>query len=85
MTKEQLEKDRDDWKQQAQSLQDDIDGLNEYISELEFKNAELLNTGVYIKDLDNFKFKLRYSKQFSNEEMIKFEDFIDEYARYYNV
>ena len=29
MTKAELQKDRDEWKQQAESLQDDLDSLNE--------------------------------------------------------
>ena len=30
MTKAELERDRDEWKQQAESLQDELDSLNEY-------------------------------------------------------
>ena len=35
MTKAELQKDRDEWKQQAESLQDDLDSLNEAYAELE--------------------------------------------------
>ena len=43
MTKAELQKDRDEWKQQAESLQDDLDSLNEAYSELEEINYKLSN------------------------------------------
>ena len=40
MTKAELQKDRDEWKQQVESLQDELDSLNEDYAELEEQNSK---------------------------------------------
>ena len=55
MTKAELQKDRDEWKQQAESLQDDLDSLNEAYAELEEQNYKLTNNifcGLFIIGID---------------------------------
>ena len=52
MTKAELQKDRDEWKQQAESLQDDLDSLNEAYTELEEINYKLTNN-MDIKSIYN--------------------------------
>lgn len=82
MTKAELQKDRDEWKQQAESLQDDLDSLNEAYSELEEINYKLSNNmdinSIY--DLDYFIFRLKIDNLYSNE----LEKFIEDYMRFYN-
>ena len=82
MTKAELQKDRDEWKQQAESLQDDLDSLNEAYSELEEINYKLSNNmdinSIY--DLDYFIFRLKIENLYSNE----LEKFIEDYMRFYN-
>ena len=56
MTKEELQKDRDEWKQQAESLQDDLDSLNEAYSELEEINYKLSNN-MDIKSIYNLEYR----------------------------
>ena len=82
MTKAELQKDRDEWKQQAESLQDDLDSLNEAYSELEEINYKLSNNmdinSIY--DLDYFIFRLKIDNLYSSE----LEKFIEDYMRFYN-
>ena len=82
MTKAELQKDRDEWKQQAESLQDDLDSLNEAYTELEEINYKLSNNmdinSIY--DLDYFIFRLKIDNLYSNE----LEKFIEDYMRFYN-
>ena len=82
MTKAELQKDRDEWKQQAESLQDDLDSLNEAYSELEAINYKLSNkmdtNSIY--DLEDFIFRLKIDNLYSNE----LEKFIEDYKRFYN-
>ena len=82
MTKAELQKDRDEWKQQAESLQDDLDSLNEAYSELEEINYKLSNNmdinSIY--DLDDFIFRLKIDNLYSSE----LEKFIEDYMRFYN-
>ena len=82
MTKAELQKDRDEWKQQAESLQDDLDSLNEAYAELEEQNYKLTNTmdinSIY--NLDDFIFRLKIDNLYSNE----LEKFIEDYMRFYN-
>ena len=82
MTKAELQKDRDEWKQQAESLQDDLDSLNEAYSELEETNYKLSNkmdtNSIY--DLDDFIFRLKIENLYSSE----LEKFIEDYKRFYN-
>ena len=82
MTKAELERDRDEWKQQAESLQDDLDSLNEYVSELENENFELSNNhkADYIKDFEAFKNRL-FSDGIMTYEL---EVWLDDYMRWYN-
>ena len=82
MTKAELEKDRDEWKQQAESLQDDLDSLNEAYSELEYINANLVNSigNYYITDVDNFISRLRMENLYTPE----LEQFMEYYLRYHN-
>ena len=82
MTKAELQKDRDEWKQQAESLQDDLDSLNEAYSELEEINYKLTNNmdinSIY--NLDDFIFRLKIENLYSSE----LEKFIEDYKRFYN-
>lgn len=82
MTKAELQKDRDEWKQQAESLQDDLDSLNEAYVELEEQNYKLSNNmdinSIY--DLDYFIFRLKINNLYSTE----LEKFIEDYMRFYN-
>lgn len=82
MTKAELQKDRDDWKQQAESLQDELDSLNEAYSELEEENYKLSNNidinSIY--DLNYFIFRLKIDNLYSTE----LEKFIEDYKRFYN-
>ena len=82
MTKAELQKDRDEWKQQAESLQDDLDSLNEAYSDLEAINYKLSNkmdtNSIY--DLEDFIFRLKIDNLYSTE----LEKFIEDYKRFYN-
>ena len=82
MTKAELQKDRDEWKQQAESLQDDLDSLNEAYAELEAINYKLSNNmdinSIY--NLDDFIFRLKIENLYSAE----LEKFIEDYMRFYN-
>lgn len=82
MTKVELQKDRDEWKQQAESLQYELDSLNEAYSELEEINYKLSNNmdinSIY--DLNYFIFRLKIDNLYSTE----LEKFIEDYKRFYN-
>ena len=82
MTKAELQKDRDEWKQQAESLQDDLDSLNEAYTELEEINYKLSNkmdtNSIY--DLEDFIFRLKVDDLYTDE----LEKFIEDYMRFYN-
>ena len=82
MTKAELQKDRDEWKQQAESLQDDLDSLNEAYSELEAINYKLSNkmdtNSIYY--LDDFIFRLNVDDIYTDE----LGKFIEDYMRFYN-
>ncbi len=82
MTKAELEGDRDEWKQQAESLQDELDSLNEYVTELENQNFDLSNNhkADYIKDFEAFKNRL-FSDGIMTYEL---EVWLDDYMRWYN-
>ena len=82
MTKAELEKDRDEWKQQAESLQDELDSLYEYVTELENQNFDLSNniSGNIIKDFEAFKNRL-FSDGIMTYEL---EVWLDDYMRWYN-
>ena len=82
MTKAELEKDRDEWKQQAESLQEELDSLNEAYGELEEKNYKLSNNininSIY--NLDDFIFRLKVDDLYTDE----LRKFIEDYMRFYN-
>ena len=82
MTKAELQKDRDEWKEEAESLQDELDSLNEAYTELEEINYKLTNNmdinSIY--DLDDFIFRLKIENLYSDE----LERFIEDYMRFYN-
>lgn len=82
MTKAELERDRDEWKQEAESLQDELDALNEAYTELENENFELSNNhkAYYIKDFEAFKNRL-FSDGIMTYEL---EVWLDDYMRWYN-
>lgn len=82
MTKAELEIDRDEWKQQAESLQDELDALNEAYTELENQNFELSNNhkANYIRDFEAFKNRL-FSDGIMTYEL---EVWLDDYMRWYN-
>ena len=44
MTKAELQKDRDEWKEEAESLQDELDSLNEAYAELEEQKEKIRNS-----------------------------------------
>ena len=66
MTKSELQKDRDEWKQQAESLQDELDSLNEAYAELEEQNYKLSNNmdinSIY--NLDDFIFRRKVDSRY---------------------
>lgn len=82
MTKAELQKDIDEWKQQAESLQDELDSLNEAYAELEEQNYKLTNNmdinSIY--NLDDFIFRLKIENLYSTE----LDKFIEDYMRFYN-
>ena len=82
MTKAELQKDRDEWKEEAESLQDELDSLNEAYAELEEQNYKLTNNmdinSIY--DLDDFIFRLKVDDLYTDE----LEKFIEDYMRFYN-
>ena len=82
MTKAELEKDRDEWKTQAESLQEDLDNLNDYVTELEQEKYELSNniSNMVIKDFEAFKNRL-FSDGIMTSEL---EVWLDDYMRWYN-
>ena len=81
MTKAELEKDRDEWKQQAESLQDELDSLNEYVTELENQNFELSNNiCLGIADLDNLEFRMKLEGLWTD----KFASFLSDYLKFHN-
>ena len=82
MTKAELQKDRDEWKQQAESLQEDLDSLNEAYYELECKLADYEDPLLFngIKDLDDFIFRLKVDDLYTDE----LGKFIEDYMRFYN-
>lgn len=81
MTKAELEKDRDEWKQQAESLQEELDSLNEYVTELENKNYELSNDICGgIKDIDRFIYRLKLDELWTDE----LGDFLENYLKFHN-
>lgn len=84
MTKAELEKDRDAWKERAESLQDELDALNEAYGELEQTNYDLtweLDTGstLVIQDYEDFKFRAISDGVWSDE----LEQFIQNYRKFY--
>ena len=82
MTKAELQKDRDEWKEEAESLQDELDSLNEAYAELEEQNYKWSNNmdinSIY--NLDDFIFRLKIENLYSSE----LEKFIEDYKRFYN-
>lgn len=69
MTKAELQIDRDEWKQQAESLQDELDSL-----------LDSLNENNCIYSLEDFIFRLKIDNLYSSE----LEKFIEDYKRFYN-
>ena len=81
MTKAELEKDRDEWKQQAESLQEELDSLNQYVTELENKNYELSNDICGgIKDIDRFIYRLKLEDLWTDE----LGEFLENYLKFHN-
>ena len=82
MTKEELLLQNEDFKSQIEDLECEIDGLNEYISELENENFELSNNhkADYIQDFEAFKNRL-FSDGIMTYEL---EVWLDDYMRWYN-
>ena len=82
MTKAELQKDRDEWKEEAESLQDELDSLNEAYAELEEQDYKLSNNmdinSIY--NLDDFIFRLKVDDLYTDE----LEKFIEDYMRFYN-
>lgn len=82
MTKAELQKDRDEWKEEAESLQDELDSLNEAYAKLEEQNYKLSNNmdinSIY--DLDDFIFRLKVDDLYTDE----LGKFIEDYMRFYN-
>ena len=82
MTKAELLLQNEDLKSQIEDLECEIDGLNEYVSELENENFELFNNhkAYYIKDFEAFKNRL-FSDGIMTSEL---EVWLDDYMRWYN-
>ena len=81
MTKAELEKDRDEWKQQAESLQEELDALNEAYTELEKENFDLSND-IFggIKDIDRFIYRSKLEDVWTDE----LGDFLENYLQFHN-
>ena len=82
MTKAELEKDRDEWKQQAESLQEELDFLNDAYTDLELQLADTVNSvgDYYIADVNNFISRLKMEDLYTPE----LEQFMEYYMRYHN-
>ena len=82
MTKAELQKDRDEWKEEAESLQEELDSLNEAYSELEEINYKLTNNiGTNCSyNLEDFIFRLKVDDLYTDE----LGKFIEDYMRFYN-
>ena len=82
MTKAELQKDRDEGKEEAESLQDELDSLNEAYAELEEQNYKLTNNiGTNcIYNLDDFIFRLKVDDLYTDE----LGKLIEDYMKYYN-
>ena len=69
MTEAELQKDRDEWKEEAESMQDELDSLNEAYAELEEQNYKLSNNmdinSIY--NLDDFIFRLKVDDLYTDE------------------
>lgn len=77
MTKAELQQDRDEWKQEAESLQDELDALNAAYSELEDRNFELsTDLAGAIKDVDNLIWKLKCEDLWTDEMQIFMENYL---------
>lgn len=86
MTKEQLEKDRDKWKNEAEDLQSELNDLNDAYSELESELAEM-NDYIYFKsekiitDIEDFISRLKIDGLYTD----KLGAFIENYMKFYNI
>jgi hypothetical protein len=82
MTKAELEKDRDEWKQQAESLQEELNSLNDAYTDLELQLVDTVNSvgDYYISDVDNFISRLKMEDLYTPE----LEAFMAYYMRYHN-
>ena len=81
MTKAELEQELKDWKTTAESLQEELDALNEAYCELEDKNFKLsnnINSGI--KNVEDFIFRMKCDGYWT----VEIQNFIDMYIKFYN-
>lgn len=82
MTKAELEAENKELKEKVENLEDEITGLEEAYTEMENKLYEYANNpeALGIKDIDNFRFRLKVENLYTEE----LENFIEYYLKYHN-
>lgn len=82
MKKTELEAENKELKEKVENLEDEITGLEEAYTEIENKLYEYANNpeALGIKDIDNFRFRLKVENLYTEE----LENFIEYYLKYHN-
>lgn len=82
MKKAELEAENKELKEKVENLEDEITGLEEAYTEMENKLYEYANNpeALGIKDIDNFRFRLKVENLYTEE----LENFIEYYLKYHN-
>ena len=82
MKKAELEAENKELKEKVENLEDEITGLEEAYTEMENKLYEYANNpeSLGIKDIDNFRFRLKVENLYTEE----LENFIEYYLKYHN-
>lgn len=82
MTKAELEAENEELKEEVENLEDEITGLEEAYTEMENKLYEYATNpeALGIKDIDNFRFRLKVENLYTEE----LENFIEYYLKYHN-
>ena len=82
MKKAELDAENKELKEKVENLEDEITGLEEAYTEMENKLYEYANNpeALGIKDIDNFRFRLKVENLYTEE----LENFIEYYLKYHN-
>ena len=82
MKKAELDAENKELKEKVENLEDEITGLEEAYTEMEHKLYEYANNpeALGIKDIDNFRFRLKVENLYTEE----LENFIEYYLKYHN-